>query len=121
MTLLSTVLAQETVSLTPSEGPFTGAGTLTISGIIQWAIVAILTVAAIIFFFMLILGGIRWIMSGGDKANTEAARNQITAALIGLIIIFAAWAILALLNTIFGINLLGDLTFGSITGSSGSS
>lgn len=119
MTLLSTVFA-ESVSLIPSEGPFTGANDLTISGIIQWAIVAILTVAAIIFFFMLIWGGIRWIMSGGDKANTEAARNQITAALIGLIVIFAAWAIIQLLDSIFGIDLLTDLTFGSVGGAGGS-
>jgi len=55
---------------------------------------------------MLIIGGIRWILSGGDKANTESARNQITAALIGLIIVFAAWALATLLGTVLNIDIL---------------
>lgn len=62
-------------------------------------------VAAIVFFFILVIGGIRWIASGGDKANTEAARAQITAALVGLVIVFAAWAIVALINTFFHIDI----------------
>ena len=56
-----------------------------VTQLIGWAVNIVLIVAGIIFFFMLIIGGIRWILSGGDKANTESARNQITAALIGLI------------------------------------
>ena len=48
-------------------------------------------------------------MSGGDKANTEAARNQITAALVGLVIVFAAWAILTLVDTFFGTAILSGL------------
>lgn len=78
---------------------------LTIPGIISALITLGLVVAAIVFFFMLVIGGIRWIMSGGDKGQTEAARNQITAALIGLVIVFSAWAIAQLLGTFFGINI----------------
>lgn len=77
-----------------------------VTQLIGWAVNIVLIVAGIIFFFMLIIGGIRWILSGGDKANTESARNQITAALIGLIIVFAAWALAALLGTVFGIEIL---------------
>lgn len=78
---------------------------LTIGGIIAGAIRLTLVVAALVFFFILVIGGIRWIVSGGDKANTEAARSQITAALVGLVIVFAAWAIVSLINTFFGINI----------------
>lgn len=77
-----------------------------IEQLIPFAITAVLAIAGIIFFFMLILGGIKWILSGGDKASTESARNQITAALIGLIVVFSAWAIARLLTTLFGINVL---------------
>ena len=69
------------------------------------AISFILIVASIAFFFMLVLGGIKWITSGGDKGKTEAARNQITAGLVGLVIVFAAWAILTLVESFFGVNL----------------
>lgn len=70
----------------------------------------LLTVAALAFFIWLILGGIRWITSGGDKTKTEEARNQITAALVGLVIVFAAWAIAQLINTFFGIDVFRSFT-----------
>ena len=94
-----------TVNLIPT-GQFAGLNGITIPGIITFAVSAVLVVAGLIFFFMLIIGGIKWILSGGDKAQTEAARNQITAALIGLVIVFAAWAIITLLSSIFGISIL---------------
>lgn len=82
-------------------------GTVTIPLIITGLVRLVMILAALAFFFMLVIGGIRWITSGGDKAQTEAARNQITAALVGLVVVFSAWAISALLNTFFGINILG--------------
>jgi len=60
------------------------------------------------------LGGIRWIMSQGNKGNVENARNQITNALIGLAIIFAAWAIMKLIETLFGVNIF-NLTIKPLT------
>lgn len=104
MTFLSPALAQ-TINITPG-GQFTGLNSITIAGIISAIIILVLIVAALIFFFMLVWGGIRYITSGGDKGQTEAARNQITAALIGLVIVFAAWAIINLVNLFFGINIL---------------
>jgi cbb3-type cytochrome oxidase subunit 3 len=79
---------------------------LTVERVVTFLINGILVIAGVIFFFMLVIGGIKWILSGGDKSSTEAARNQITAALIGLVIVFAAWAILTLVGNIFGISLL---------------
>jgi len=92
------------INLQPG-GDFSQLGTLTIGGIVAAAIKLVLVIAALVFFFILVIGGIRWIASGGDKANTEAARSQITAALVGLVIVFAAWAIVALINTFFHINI----------------
>lgn len=87
---------------------------LTIGGIVGGAIRLVLIIAAIVFFFILVVGGIRWIVSGGDKAQTEGARNQITAALVGLVIVFAAWAIIKLIQTFFGVDIL-QLTLPSAT------
>ncbi len=100
----TTVLAAETIELKP-QGDFADLGNLTIGGIVSGLIRLVLVIAALVFFFILVIGGIRWIASGGDKANTEAARNQITAALVGLVIVFAAWAIVQLINVFFGINI----------------
>ncbi len=68
---------------------------------------ALLVVAALLAFFFLILGGIQWITSGGDKTGMEAARNKITHAIVGLVIVGAAWAIMILLQNFLGITVIG--------------
>jgi len=65
-----------------------------------------LIVAGVVTFFMLLTGGIRWILSAGDKTQLENARSQITHALIGLVIVFGAFAIITLVGNFFGIQLL---------------
>lgn len=103
---MNNLLAQDTINLKPGSGSnFSALGGLTVPGIISALIRLTVVVAAIVFFFILVIGGIRWIASGGDKAQTEGARNQITAALVGLVIVFAAWAIVALINTFFHIDI----------------
>ena len=102
--LLSLLAQGDKINLQPG-GQFSALQDLTIGGIFAGLIRLILVVAALVFFFILVIGGIRWIASGGDKAQTEAARGQITAALVGLVIVFAAWAIVQLINTFFGINI----------------
>lgn len=74
-------------------------------GLITIVITFAIIIAALAFFFMLVLGGVKWITSGGDKGKTEGARNQITAGLVGLVIVFAAWAILTLIESFFGVSL----------------
>ncbi len=61
-----------------------------VGGFIQLVFV-IATVAAL---FYLIYGGLKWILSEGDKSSVEAARNHIVASIVGLIIIFLAYFIL---------------------------
>ncbi len=65
----------------------------------------IFLVAGIAVFAYLVLGGIQWITSGGDKGKTQEARDRITAALVGLAIIAVAWALTILAQTFFGINI----------------
>ena len=67
----------------------------------------LLIVSALLAFFYLILGGIQWITSGGDKAGMEAARNKITHAIVGLIIVGAAWAIMILVQNFLGVTIIG--------------
>src|SRR5689334_19266732 len=52
-------------------------------GSVVSAVVTILLIgAALIALFFLIIGGIRWITSGGDKSKVESARNTIIASII---------------------------------------
>ena len=106
-------MAAEEIQLKP-KGEFAALGDLSIGGIVSGFIRLILVVAALVFFFILVIGGISWITSGGDKAKTEESRNRITAALVGLVIVFAAWAIVQLINVFFGIDIF-SLTLPSAT------
>jgi hypothetical protein len=54
----------------------------------------------------LVLGGIQWITSGGDKTKLQAARSKFTWAIIGLVVAFSAFAIVTLLGFVFNVQLL---------------
>ncbi|MEK7182797.1 MAG: hypothetical protein AAB694_01420 [Patescibacteria group bacterium] len=99
------VFGADEINLRPG-GQFQALGNLTVPSIVSGLIRLVLVIAALVFFFILVIGGIRWILSGGDKTATEGARSQITAALVGLVIVFAAWAIIQLVNVLFGIDIL---------------
>ncbi|OGM28033.1 hypothetical protein A3D00_05475 [Candidatus Woesebacteria bacterium RIFCSPHIGHO2_02_FULL_38_9] len=94
---------------------FANLTSITFPNLLRAVITGVMVIAAIVFFFMLIIGGIKWITSGGDKTQTEAARNQITAALIGLVVVFSAWAIVTLINTFFNVDLF-NLTLPNASG-----
>ena len=69
-------------------------------------IIASMVIAGLMVFFYLIMGGIQYISSGGDKAQAEAARNRITYALIGLVIVVGSFAIIKLIESFFGLSIL---------------
>lgn len=55
----------------------------------------LLSVLGIIFFVLLVYGGFLWMTSGGNDDKVKKAKTLITDAVIGLIIILAAYAISA--------------------------
>lgn len=64
-------------------------------------------VGVIIFFFMLLIGAIQWISSGGDKTAVEAARGRLSNAIIGLVVLFSIFAIIKLIEQFFpGLSIL---------------
>jgi len=79
-----------------------------IVGIIRAIIQFILLVAFVLAFIMLLIGGIRWITAGGDEKGVAGARNMITGALIGLVIVLVAYAIIKLVETFFGFNIISN-------------
>jgi len=71
------------------------------SSIVGNIVVILLVLAVLLALFFLILGGIRWITSGGDKAKLESARGTITSAIVGLIVAFLAFFILTVITFVF--------------------
>jgi hypothetical protein len=71
------------------------------------SVIGVMTVAAGIWFiFQVIIGGFFWITSGGDKQRLHEARERITNAIIGLVIVVAGWSLLALAGQFFGWDIL---------------
>lgn len=65
----------------------------------------ILIVSVVVAFIFLVWGGLQWILSGGDKAGVESAQHRIQAAIIGLFIVFVAWAIFTIVGQFLGFNI----------------
>ena len=70
------------------------------------AIVSMLLVVGFVAFtFYFLYGGIRYITSGSDKGATQAAKDTLTTALIGVVLLIALFGIINLLEIFFGFNI----------------
>lgn len=66
-------------------------------------IVGILTlVAGIYFFFVLIIGALKWISSNGNKGKIEEAKQTLTTGLIGITVVVAAIFLVEVVGRILG-------------------
>lgn len=71
------------------------------------SIIGLMTVAAAIWFlFQFIIGGFSWVTSGGDKTKVQQAQQRLSNAFIGLVVVVAGWAILALVGQFFGYDII---------------
>ncbi len=79
---------------------------ISVLGVLTAVIRIILLLAFVLSFIFLLIGGIRWITSGGDEKGVAGARNTITAALIGLVVVLLAFVLIKLVETFFNISIL---------------
>ena len=71
------------------------------------SIVGVMTIfASIWFLFNILYAGYEWISAGGDTKKVAGARDRITHAFMGLVIIVGAWSLLAVAGQFFGYNTL---------------
>jgi hypothetical protein len=59
------------------------------------ASITIGSLAVIVYF---LLGAFSWITSGGDKSKVEMARNQMTNAIIGLVLLVSSFVLLSFMS-----------------------
>jgi len=77
-----------------ATGGDSGNSTADLNNIFKTVVNVLLYVIGGISVIMLIIGGIRYTISGGDQSHVTAAKNTIMYALIGLVIAFLAYAII---------------------------
>ena len=64
---------------------------------------AIVALAGIALFIMLLIGGFGFLFAGGDQKKLETARGTLTNAIMGLVIIVAAYLILRIIGVFTGL------------------
>lgn len=75
----------------------------------------IFVVAAMLALVFLIIGGVKWLTSQGEKEGVNKARETIVAAIVGLVIIFLSYLIINfILNLFVGVSLF-NLTLPTLT------
>ncbi|MFH1522452.1 MAG: hypothetical protein ABIE43_01375 [Patescibacteria group bacterium] len=92
------VFAKETDALkrlnAVAGGSFKEYGDATsISGIIGTIITAVLSLLGVIFLVLMIYGGFTWMTGRGEEEKMRKAQDIIRMAIIGLVIVIAAYAI----------------------------
>lgn len=114
----STLIAQKTDlgSFEPPSKPFGfGLGSSSSAGqgaadtfekIFSIGLGAVTLIAGLYFLAVFVMAAFNWLSAGGDAGKVEKARDSMVNGLIGLTIIVASYAIMGVLGTLFGLNIL---------------
>lgn len=100
VTLLSAPITHATQDLTISQGASSARGVdqatdlFGSAGIFTTVSNVMLFVVGAISVIMVVIGGLRYVISGGNSGNVTAAKNTILYAIVGLIISIMAYAII---------------------------
>ncbi|SRR6266496_3297678 len=94
-----TAQSPEQLACQGSGGVWTGTtcthGTRTVAGTIKNVANILIFITSAIAVLMIIIGGVRYAISGGDQGAINGAKNTILYAVIGLILTIAAYAIVS--------------------------
>jgi hypothetical protein len=77
------------------KAPGCGGGS-TLEQIVSGAMNIVFFISFIITLFMLVWGGLKWVLAQGEKEGITKAREQVTNSLIGLVVILASYVLLNL-------------------------
>lgn len=100
------LIADITNPLAPSLTPRDGTAVSLFSSVLGVVIKTMFVAGFVLFMIYFILSAFTWITSSGDAKGVEKARNGIVHALLGMVVMLSLFAILRLLESVFGIDLL---------------
>ena len=82
----------------PNFGGFELKKSTDINEIIAWLYYFIISISGLSSFIMLVRGGFMWLSSAGNVGTLTEAKDIITSAILGLIIVLASFLILQAIN-----------------------
>ena len=98
------LLAQKIIN--PILGPLGALSSIEFTqGLISSIISLGFVVGALAFIFYFIIGAVSWITAGSDKSKAQSAKDKLTNAIIGIIILLALFAIVNLISVFAGVDL----------------
>ena len=101
----SVALAKTEVDVVPEVAENIGLGQSSPEDMVVSVINWILGILALVAVVMILVGGFKWMTAGGNEEKVEGAKKLLIAAIIGLVIILAAWGI-----SVYAINNLLNFT-----------
>lgn len=88
------------------EGPLTISGVdakdITLATIVNRIVTFVIPLAALLLFFVLVLGGYGYLMSQGNPEKVKSAQAKITAGIIGFVLLILSYLVVRLIAYIFG-------------------
>ena len=67
---------------------------------------AVFVIAGLMLLLFLVWGAIDWITGGGEKGKIEAARNKMTNAVIGIIVLASTLVLFILVQRFLGVEII---------------
>jgi len=77
--------------------------------IVNWALIF----AGVAALFFVIYAGIKYIRSGGEDEKIKSARETLTYAIIGLVVILLSFLIINLISAVTGVTCIKQFGFGN--------
>lgn len=102
-----------------SSSPFNTATleSFTIIDLVQMLVVYAFIIAAALSAIFIFVGGISFILSGGNDEKIKQAVNTIRYSIIGLIITILSFTFVTIVGRMFGLNFMDYLSYGQIKNS----
>ena len=79
------------------------------------AVIAVVELAGVALFFMFVIGGFSFLTSGGNPKQLEQAKQTLTYAIIGVVVIVLAYLIIQIIRDFTGIKTLNVFTIPGAT------
>jgi len=91
--LLTAISAQHALAANLGDIPDSGGSTDDLPGAIEAVIQFILFLLGSIAVLVIVIAGVRLVVTGGDEGEREKARNAVLYAVVGLVVVLLASAI----------------------------
>ena len=82
----------------PSFGGYEVSLDMDLNQLVAWFYYLIVATVGLSAFIMLIWGGFEWLTSAGDTGKLGNAKDRMSSAILGLLIVLGSWLILQVIN-----------------------